>query len=188
MMRARSALVLLSAIWAGPADARPLRAPVVSPGCQGEGCFDRGNWLVTGALPLYARPFAPKLLATLPKGTRLTALGGQIWTTRIGAAILQKEVINYDRDGKVVIRLRKGSRVRLLYDEGEGVVAARAADGRKIEIGDGEFRMLVSFRATDWVRVRLADGRRGWIRHDYEALDCSSHYDDGPICGTLNPR
>ena len=33
----------------------------------------------------------------------------------------------------------------------------------------------------------LAGGRRGWIRHDYEALDCSSHYDDSDDCRRLNP-
>ncbi|WP_028969007.1 hypothetical protein [Sphingomonas sp. URHD0057] len=187
-MRARSALLLLAAICAGPADARPLRAPVVSLGCQGEGCFDRGNWLVTKALPLYARPFAAKALATLPKGTRLTVLGGQIWTTRIGTAVLNKEVANYDPNGKLLIRLPRVSRIRLLYSEGEGYFAGRAADGRDVTIVQDDFRVLVNFRATDWVSVRLADGRRGWIRHDYEALDCSSYYDDSPICLTLNPR
>jgi hypothetical protein len=174
-MRLLISALLLAAISAAPAAAKPLRAPVVSSGCQGEGCYDKGHWIVTKPLRLYARPFAPKPIATLGKGTRLTALGGQIWTTRIGTAVLTKDVINQEPSGNTTLRLSKGARVRLLYSEGEGYLAGRTLDGRAVELFDDEFRTLVDFRAEDWVRVRLADDRLGWIRHEYEKLDCSSY-------------
>jgi hypothetical protein len=180
----RIALVAAAAaITAAPAPSPPPpRLPIVSPGCQGEACWDRGLWIVTAPLALYARPFAPRPIATLRTGARLTALGGQVWTTRLGSAVLTRPLVNTDRDGKVTARLAKGTVVRILYSEGEGYFAAIAPDGTRVTAFMDEFRELRRFRATDWVRVRLADGRTGWIRHDYDRLDCSSYYDDRDDC------
>jgi hypothetical protein len=175
-------LALAALAVASPAP--PLKLPVVTPGCQGEACWTKGVWIVKAPLPLYAKPGAPKPVATLRKGLRITALDGIIRTTRIGTAVLVQD-IDYVEPGGERVRLMKGASVRVLYDEGEGYFGGLAPDGRPIQLEYEQFRTLTEFRADDWVRVRLPSGRIGWIRHDYDRLDCSSYYDDYDRCRAL---
>jgi hypothetical protein len=161
--------------------AHPTPAPLSTPGCQGEGCYDTGEWVAEADLPLFAAPGAAKPVGTITRGTKVTALEGRILTTRrgIGVTIGTAMHLPADPPGRSLIRVPAGTRIRTLYDEGEGIVIAMLPDGRRIGIARDDFREITPFAATDWVRLRLPGGRTGWSSRR-DAFLCSSHMDDEP--------
>jgi len=177
-MLAAAGVAILSA--ASPAEQSP-RVPLSTPGCQGEGCYDTGDWVAEADLPLFAAPGGATPIGTIARGTRVTALGGLILTIRPGSGVTIGTAMHLpaDPNGKSLIRVPAGTRIRTLYDEGEGIVIAVIPDGRRIGIGRNDFRQVTPFVATDWVRLRLPDGRTGWSNRR-DAFLCSSHMDDEP--------
>lgn len=187
-MRIASIAALMLVLSSAVASAHPTpRLPIITQGCQGEGCFVEGVWPAKLSVPLYARAGDAKPIGTVSKGKRLTALRRVILTTRVGSAVLTKDVPDY-AGGKLTPLLKKGTRVGILLHKGEGVYVALVPSGAKAQVHDDEFRAITKFHATDWVDVLVEDGRRGWIQYDYSALACSSHYDDDIVCRRLNKR
>jgi hypothetical protein len=161
----------------------PVDRSIDTPGCQGEACWTTGVWFVKAPLPLYAT-VPGKPIAILRKGTRLEAYAGIVRTTRVGQAVLIKDVANY-LDGKVDVSAPKGTHVRIIYDAGEGYYAALMPDDTKLIVAADDIDRKPIFKAEDWIRVQLPSGRLGFIRHDYYRLDCSSYYDDVKHCRAL---
>lgn len=160
---------------------QPLPVPLSTPGCQGEGCYDTGEWVAEADLPLFAAPGSAKPIGTIARGTKVTAIEGRILTTRRGTGMTIGTAMHLPADprGQSLVRVRGGTRIRTLYDEGEGIVIAMLPDGRRIGIARGDFREIKPFTATDWVRLRLPDGCTGWSNRR-DAFLCSSHMDDEP--------
>jgi len=188
---------LIALALAAAAPHGPPTAPIISPGCQGELCYDNGRWIATRDLPLFDRPDGKRRIGTIRKGTEVVAIEGEIVTTKVGLARMLRGgdyLHGYGSQGPPV-RVRKGELVYLLHLEGEGLHAAMTRDGRRISInnyaGDGnpiDYRQLRPYAATDWVKVRLPDGRVGWSRPREDFL-CSSHIDDMPgQCGSASRR
>jgi hypothetical protein len=163
--------------------AAPAPAAVVTPGCQGEGCFHKGKWVAERDMPLFARPGSTKQVGWVRKGMRVTALGGVIRTTRVGTGMTLEAARHLPADGSgtSLVPLPKGARIRTLYYEGEGIVIAIAPGDRRIGIEQGSFRELQHYRATDWVRLRLPGGRTGWSNRRVD-FACSSHSDLSEAC------
>lgn len=166
----------------------PPRAPIVTKGCQGEGCYETGSWIAKRTLPLFDRVNGRRRTGTIRKGTRVLAIESRVVTTQVGVGRMLRSgdyLHNYGADGPRT-HVRKGELVYLLYDEGEGLHAAMTRGRRRISVndyaGDGEpinFLKLRSYAATDWVKVRLPDGRIGWSR-PRNSFRCASHMDDIP--------
>lgn len=172
----------------------PIRAPVISPGCQGELCYSTGSWIAKRDLPLFDRVNGTRRIGTIRKGTHVEALEGRVVTTKVGLArmlVTGDYLHGYGSKGPRV-HVRKGELVYLLHLEGEGLFAAMTRDGRRISIngdpGDGDsvdYRKLLSYEATDWVKVRLPNGHVGWSTPREDFL-CSDHMDDMPgQCGGI---
>jgi hypothetical protein len=162
------------------------RPPIIREGCQGEWCSDVGTWIVNALVEIYAKPNSSSPIATLPKGTRLKALGGIVITTRVGTGVLTRPYEDHDSNGRLTVQVEKGASIYILSYLGEGVVEARTLDGRELTVGNGEYEATSKWIAHDWVRVRLPNGRIGWVEHDDdEKFDCSRSYDDQERCEAL---
>lgn len=162
------------------------RAPIVTEGCQGEGCYTTGHWVAERTLPLFDRVNGRRRIGTILAGTSVVALESRVVTTRVGLGRMLRGgeyLHNYGSEGPRT-HVRKGELVYLLYYEGEGYHVAMTRAGRRISVsdaGDGltDFRTLRPYAATDWVKLRLPDGRIGWSRR-WGSFRCAIYMDDIP--------
>jgi hypothetical protein len=176
-----NAASMLLSMGSAYADGPAVPVQLSTPGCQGEGCRDSGEWVANADLPLFADVHGGQPMGRIARGTRVTALRGLVVTTRVGIGVTLSSAAHLPGDAsrQSLVPLPAGTRIRTLYYEGEGIVIAIAPSGERIGIEQSAFRVVTDFVATDWVRLRLPDGRTAWPNRR-EQFRCSSHIDDTP--------
>lgn len=148
-----------------PLASEATRPMVVSVGCQGEACGIDRNWVSDKSQSLFVTPGGARRVGTVRRGMKAQILAQRILTLRVGHGLVTQALTLHalEKTGAVV-ELHRGSRLRTLYYDSEGVVIAIAPSGQRIGIDQDDFRQISRFFAEDWWRVRLADGRVGWIK------------------------
>ena len=194
----RSAILLLPAILALSTQAsdapypyeghaeRPVAPMQLHGTCPGE-CCSYGDWRTTGTTTLHAEARdAARLLARVPAGTELVALGGFVHLTRVGAARSMREVsLGWNDKTAAHSMLPAHVQVSVLDHLGEGFwrvwhageihqlpVDDSAADAVGQD-SDPQRGLVFEHRpvSTWWAQVRLprAD-QAGWINMDEAPL------------------
>jgi hypothetical protein len=176
-------------IFAAALTAQPASAALqlVTEGCQFEGCRSSGEWIAKRDVPVYAALRSRHRIGVVRIGQHVHVLGTWIVTTKVGVAVLKSE-LHYSPQppSRAELHLKPGTRLRVLFYEGEGYLRMMTPAGQRIDLDEESARTITPFHAIDWVKLRLPNGRIGWS-NELQSFDCNDALAANDRCPTPAP-